>query len=157
MIIVTVGSQNFQFNRLLKKIDELIDDGIIKDEVFAQIGVSDYRPRNFEYVDFVPQQCFLKRIKEADLVITHAGTGAIINSIKNNRKVIGVPRLSQYGEHVDDHQLQIIKEFSELNLIEPCYRIEDLDNILLNIEDKKYNKYISNTNKIIDSIKEFIS
>ena len=44
MIFVTTGSQKFQFNRLLQKIDLLIEEGMISVVVFAQIGVSDYQP-----------------------------------------------------------------------------------------------------------------
>ena len=36
MIFITLGSQKFQFNRLLKKVDDLIESGVIKEEVFAQ-------------------------------------------------------------------------------------------------------------------------
>ena len=48
MIFITTGSQKFQFNRLLQKIDELVAEGTIKDEVFAQIGYSDYVPKHYE-------------------------------------------------------------------------------------------------------------
>ena len=51
MILITVGSQKFQFNRLLSKIDELIEKKVITDKVFAQIGVSDYKPKNYEFQD----------------------------------------------------------------------------------------------------------
>ena len=49
MIFVTTGSQKFQFNRLLQKIDRLIEEGVIQEEVFAQVGESDYRPAHYEY------------------------------------------------------------------------------------------------------------
>ena len=52
MIFVTTGSQKFQFNRLLQKIDLLIEEGMIREEVFAQIGVSDYQPKHYEYCRF---------------------------------------------------------------------------------------------------------
>lgn len=156
MIFVTVGSQKFQFNRLLQKIDELIDQKVITEEVFAQIGVSDYKPRNYEYTDFTTQEEFLKKIEECDLVITHAGTGVIVNSVKRGKKVIGTPRLEKYGEHVDDHQIQLIKEFDELGFIEPCYELNDLEEAIRKAKAKEYNKYVSNTDKIVESIEEFI-
>jgi len=156
MIFVTVGSQKFQFNRLLKKIDELIESGAINEEVFAQVGVSDYKPNNYEYVDFMKQEEFNDKINEAKIVITHAGTGVIVNSVKKEKKVIGVPRLSKYGEHVDDHQVQLIKEFDNLNFIEPCYEIDDLDEKIRNVNNKVFNKYVSNTDAIITSVKEYI-
>lgn len=157
MILVTVGSQKFQFNRLLKKIDELIDNKVIKDDVFAQIGVSDYKPKNYNYVEFMTQDEFNQKIEDANIIITHAGTGVIVNAVKKGKKVIGVPRLAKYEEHVDDHQIQLIQEFESLNFIEPSYEIENLERALKNVKTKKYNKYESNTNQIIDSIEDFIN
>lgn len=84
------------------------------------------------------------------------GTGVIINALKRDKKVIAIPRLSKYNEHVDDHQIQLIDEFKQLNLIEPVYEISELESALRTIKDKKYDKYVSNTNEIIKNIKKFI-
>lgn len=156
MILITVGSQKFQFNRLLKEIDRLIENKIIDEEVFAQIGVSDYIPKNYEHIDFMSQDEFNKKMEEADTIITHAGTGVIVNAVKKEKKVIGVPRLAKYEEHVDDHQIQLINEFTSLGFIEPAYETSDIEKALKNIKKKKYNKYISNTDAIIESIEIFL-
>lgn len=156
MIFVTLGSQKFQFNRLVKKIDELVSEGKIKDKVFAQIGYSDYEPQNYEFKKFLDREEFAEKIEEADVVITHGGTGAIIGAVKKGKKVIAVPRLAKYGEHVDNHQTQIIDQFKELNLIEECRNLEKLEYDIENAVGKKYNSYISNTDKIIDDIIGFI-
>ena len=156
MIFVTVGSQKFQFNRLLKKIDELIEKKVINELVFAQIGVSDYKPKNYKYIDFMSQYEFNKKIDDANLIITHAGTGVIVNSVKKGKKVIGIPRLRKYGEHVDDHQVQLIDEFSQLNFIEPCYEVGQLIDSIENTRIKTYDKYVSNIDKVIENIKNFI-
>ena len=104
MIFVTTGSQKFQFNRLLQKIDLLIEEGMIREEVFAQIGVSDYQPKHYEYCRFLDREGFTGKLRECRMVITHGGTGVIIGAVKQGKKVIAVPRLASYGEHVDDHQ-----------------------------------------------------
>ena len=106
-IFITLGSQKFQFNRLLRAVDELCEKGTVDAEyVFAQIGYSDYLPKNFSYKKFLDRDEFSKEMGKADIVITHGGTGAIIGAVKKGKKVIAVPRRAQYGEHVDDHQLQ---------------------------------------------------
>ncbi len=156
MIFVTLGSQKFQFNRMLVEIDRLIEEGKITDKVFAQIGASDYKPKNFKYKDFLTQDEFKDYMKNANLVITHAGTGAIVTALKNDKLVIAIPRLARFGEHVDDHQIQLIDEFKELNFIEPVYEIEQLGDALELVKKNKYNKYISNTKNIISDIEEFI-
>ncbi|MDY3059064.1 MAG: PssE/Cps14G family polysaccharide biosynthesis glycosyltransferase [Fusobacterium sp.] len=156
MIFITLGSQKFQFNRILKKIDELIEKDIIKEEVFAQIGYSDYRPINYKYEDFLDREKFSKLMESSTLVITHGGTGAIITAVKAGKKVIAVPRLAQYGEHVDDHQLQLLKQFDGMGIILPCYDIEELDKKIIEIEKIKLNPYISNTKVILEDIEKYI-
>lgn len=156
MIFITLGSQKFQFNRLLIEIDKLIDAGIINDSVFAQIGYSDYRPKNYDFKAFLDRDEFIEKIDIADVVITHGGTGAIVGALKKGKKVIAVPRLSKYEEHVDDHQLQIIEQFSNLNLIYPCIDVIDLKVAVKKIELCNFESYNSNTKTIIESIRKFI-
>ena len=156
MILITLGSQKFQFDRLLKKIDQLVDEKIIKDKVFAQVGYSTYVPKNYEYKQFLDREEFLEYQSKADIIITHGGTGAIIGSIKKGKKVIAVPRLKKFGEHVDDHQLQLINQFKQLNLIYACDDCNDLDEALKKIEDIKFNSYQSNTNTLLDAIENYL-
>ena len=121
MIFVTLGSQKFQFDRLLKEIDRLIKTGRITEEVFAQTGYSTYHPKYFLYKNFLNREEFKKCIEKSSFVITHGGTGAIISSLKIGKKVIAVPRRVEFGEHVDNHQLQLLAQFDELNLVSACY------------------------------------
>lgn len=156
-IFITLGSQKFQFNRLLKAVDELCEKEIVDAAgVFAQIGYSDYLPRKYSYKKFLDRDEFSKEMGKADIVITHGGTGAIIGAVKKGKKVIAVPRLVKYGEHVDDHQLQLIKQFDELNLICPCRDINKLSDALDTVQKASYNGYESNTSNIISSIEEYI-
>ncbi len=156
MIFVTLGSQKFQFNRLLKAVDELLAAGQIKDQVFAQIGYSDYTPENYKYERFIDREKFSQVMDKAEIVITHGGTGAIIGAVKKGKKVIAVPRLAKYGEHVDNHQLQLVEQFSELNLIYECQDCAKLAEAIQIVKGTTYNQYKSNTNVIIDDIIKFI-
>lgn len=155
MIFVTVGSQKFQFNRLLEAVDKLVEEQIIKDEVFAQIGYCSYNPQNYAFKPFLNRDEFAELTSRADIVITHGGTGAIIGAVKKGKKVIAVPRLAKYGEHVDDHQLQLIEQFKELDLIYAC-EDGDLEKALEVVKNTTYNEYRSNTQTIINSIEDFI-
>ena len=156
MIFITVGSQKFQFNRLLKAVDELVSENAITESVFAQTGYSDYVPKNYDYESFLDRDEFAKKIELADIVITHGGTGAIIGAVKQGKKVIAVPRMSKYGEHVDDHQMQIVEQFEELNLIYAC-EDSDLKKAMETVRKTDYKSYLSNTDKIIRKIEEFIN
>lgn len=156
MIFVTLGSQKFQFNRLLRKIDNLIIEGKIDEEVFAQIGYSDYEPQNFQCKKFIDREKFAECMEAANIVITHGGTGAIIGALKANKKVVAVPRLAKYGEHVDDHQLQVVEQFEAFNFIYSCNNLDELDYVIKNIQNKEFCRYVSSTNKIINSIEQYI-
>ena len=156
MIFVTLGSQKFQFNRLLIEIDRLVEEGKITEEVFAQTGYSDYEPKNYKYKKFLDRDEFSKIMSLCETVITHGGTGAIIGAIKKGKKIIAVPRLARFGEHVDDHQLQIINEFKKMDFIVANKKIEELNETLKSSEKFRFKKYESNTNRIISSIEKFI-
>lgn len=154
MIFITLGSQKFQFNRLLKSVDELIEGGL-DEEVFAQIGYSNYKPKNYKYKEFLDREEFSEVINCSDIVIAHGGTGAIIGAVKKRKKVIAVPRLAKYGEHVDDHQLQLVSQFRELDLIYSC-EDGDLKSAIETVKKTKYKEYESNTQTIMNSLEEFI-
>ena len=156
MIFITLGSQKFQFNRILIAVDNLIEKGIITDTVFAQIGNSDYEPKNYSFKRFLNREEFAQKQAECDIVITHGGTGAIIGAVRKGKKVIAVPRLAKYGEHVDDHQLQLLHQFDDMNIIEPCYEIEHLEEAFRNLSVHEYNAYRSNTDAVIGTIDKFI-
>lgn len=156
MIFITLGSQKFQFDRLLKKVDELVEQGIINDKIIAQIGASEYIPKHYEYVKFMDREKFAETMDQCSVVITHGGTGVIIGAVKKGKKVIAVPRLAQYGEHVDDHQLQLLQQFDDLKIICACYDLDKLDDYYQELEQMEFRPYVSNTQVIIDSIDEYL-
>lgn len=156
MILVTLGTQDKTFERLLKAIDKQIKKGNIKDRVVVQAGFTKYESSNMEIFDLIPMKTFDKLIDDADLIITHGGVGSILGAIRKNKKVIAIPRLSKYKEHTNDHQKQIVDEFVKNNYILTC---NDLSKIDLTIEEAKVfvpNKYSSNNNKMIKLIEKFI-
>ena len=157
MIFITLGSQKFQFNRLLKAIDEQIAEGKITDKVFAQIGASDYEPVNYTFKDFLSRNEFAEWTDNSDIVITHGGTGAIIGAVKKGKKVIAVPRLAKYGEHVDDHQLQLVGQFRDLDLICECQDCNEIWKLIEKVKHTKYHSYQSNSGAIINNIEKYIN
>ncbi|MEK3797947.1 PssE/Cps14G family polysaccharide biosynthesis glycosyltransferase [Peribacillus sp. FSL H8-0477] len=151
MIFITVGSQKFQFDRLLKEVDRLIETGKMNgSEIVAQTGYCQYEPKHFQFEQFMSKDDFLTHINNSEIVITHGGTGSIINSVKLGKKVIGVPRQEAFGEHVDNHQFEIIEEFENTKLIYAVYEIADLEDALAKVVNMTFRTYQSNTNHIIE-------
>lgn len=112
MTFVTLGTQNFPFNRLLELIDRLVAEGVLRGEVFAQTGCSTYVPRHFAHVDFLAPEEYNRYIADSDLVIAHAGVGTIMSCLNHHKKLIVMPRTKEHSEHVDDHQFEIAEEFA---------------------------------------------
>ena len=67
-----------------------------------------------------------------------------------------MPRYEKYGEHVNDHQVQIVQSFNNQGLIEGIENVEDLSNAILKITDFKPEKFVSNTENVINMITDFI-
>ena len=157
MIFVCLGTQIFQMNRLLVEIDRLVGSGRINEKVFAQIGKSNYLPKYFDFVDFLNPDEYQKKLEEADLIITHGGTGSIVKALKANKKVIGVPRLFKYGEHENDHQLQIVDFFANSGLILKVMEMDELFGAIQALKNNPPQKRFLPDGHIIEIIDNFIS
>ncbi len=139
MIFVTVGSRNYPFDRLFKELDKLCDEDIITDKIFAQIGTSTYKPKNYEYKDFISQEEFLEKVKESNYVITHGASGSIMKALNADKKVIAVTRLEKYGEHINDHQIQNNEAFGSNGYVLPVFEMDELKDAVIKIQTGKDN------------------
>ncbi len=111
-IFLSVGTHRQQFDRLVKEIDAFVGSGKIKARVFGQIGNCNYKPMNFPFEKFVDDKEYEGKIKWADVVVGHAGAGLIISSLRQNKPLILVPRLKKWGEHTDDHQIELAEKMA---------------------------------------------
>ena len=91
MVFITLGTQGNQFQRCLKMVEELIDELHPKQEFVAQLGNTKYKSDKIKCLDFVPEAEFKELIGKADIVITHAGSGALFSAIKQGKKAIAEP------------------------------------------------------------------
>ncbi len=154
MVYVSLGTQDKKFPRLLQEVDKMIEKGIIKDEVIAQIGQTKYESKNMKLYDYLSKEEVLKYMKESRFIITHGGVGTILDALKLNKKVIAVARLKLYKEHVNDHQLQIIKEYTKLGyILDGTY---DLEKALFDVNEFMPNQYVSNNENFIKQIEDYI-
>lgn len=156
MILVTLGTQDKSFSRLLDAIEKQIKLGNIKDRVVVQAGNTKYESKNMEILDFIPYDEFDNFMKECDILITHGGVGSIITGLKNKKKVIAAARLKQYHEHTNDHQLQILKNFKEAGYILTLDEFDKLDEVLKETKQFKPKQYKSNTKHMIKLVEDYI-
>lgn len=156
MIFVTLGTQDKPFTRLLETIQKQIDAGVIKDKVIVQAGYTKFESDDMKIYELINMDEFDKLIKECDILITHGGVGNILTGLKYNKKIIAAARLEKYGEHTNDHQLQIVDKFADEGYILKLSDFDKLDDTLEKIVKFKPKKYISNTKNFCKHLMEEI-
>lgn len=155
MIFVTLGTQKFQMNRLIKAADKLADQ--VDEEIFIQTGNSTYKPRKCKYEAFMSPESYKEKIEKCSCLITHAGVGTIITGVNADKPVIVVPRLAAMKEHVDDHQKEIAEAFSGKGCVLYCKNADDLKKYVDMSKTYNFQPYVVHGGKIEDIILDFIS
>jgi len=156
MILVTLGTQDKSFDRLLKAIDDKLADGTVTDEVVVQAGLTQFKSDRMKIYDFVEYDEFDSLIKSCDILITHGGVGSIVTGLKNKKKVIAAARLKQYGEHTNDHQLQIIENFANAGYILELSDFSKLHEVVAKAKVFEPGEYVSNRDNFVSLIERLI-
>ena len=156
MILVLLGTQNNSFHRLLEEVEKNIKDGTIKEEVIVQAGYTKFQSHRMRIIDLMSKEQLQEFQDEANLIITHGGVGSIISSIEKGKKVIAVPRMHEYGEHVNNHQKEIVKDFNDKGYIIGIEKVEDLKQAIIKSKEFEPKKYQPNNEKMLKIIEEFI-
>lgn len=157
MILVLLGTQNNSFYRLLEEIEKNIQDGTINEEVIVQAGYTRYESKSMKIFDLITKEEIEKLQEKANLIITHGGVGSIISSIEKGKKVIAVPRLHEYEEHVNNHQIQIVKDFNDKGYIIGIEKVSELKQAIIKSKEFNPKKYEQNNKLMIKIIEDFIN
>ena len=128
MIFVTVGGMH-GFDRLVTEMDRIA--GEIDERVVMQIGTTPYDPRNCEHYSFMPAKEMDDLYAGARVVVCHAGIGSILTARRHNKPLVLVPRMKRYGEHIDDHQLEIARQM-EARGVPVVYELGNLQSAIEN-------------------------
>jgi UDP-N-acetylglucosamine transferase subunit ALG13 len=130
LILVVLGTHELPFTRLLEEVERLKKEGFITEEVIVQAGHTKYESDVLNIKPFVNYEVMDQLMEDASVIITHAGTGSVISALKKGKKVIAAARLKKYGEHNDDHQLQLLSIFLEQKHILSWGEGEDLSEVM---------------------------
>jgi UDP-N-acetylglucosamine--N-acetylmuramyl-(pentapeptide) pyrophosphoryl-undecaprenol N-acetylglucosamine transferase len=119
-VVVTVGSMHHPMTRLLEQLNAVLPEGA---EVVWQLGHTPAIPgmRADRIEEFITHDELTDLMREAHVVVCHAGVGSALQAMSVGKAPILVPRLIEHGEHVDDHQEQIAKRLGDLGLAMPVY------------------------------------
>ncbi|MFG6503092.1 glycosyltransferase [Microbacterium sp. P05] len=126
-IFVTLGTiRPYGFNRLLAALDELTKT----DDVVWQVGESTYVPSHGLIVRSMDRGKLLEQLRIADVVVSHAGVGSILAALGEGRVPLVVSRKKKFGEHIDDHQLDIARMLDARGLVRSA-EVDEIDRGML--------------------------
>lgn len=132
LVFGTVGNPTQPFDRFVRWMDNQVGAQMKRSEVIIQVGTSKVRPVHCRWIDFMPMDAFVEMVGRAHVVVCHGGQGSILTCLQSGKRPIIIPRLRKYGEHINDHQLEIVEEFSKRKLIDAIYQEEGLFPRVLN-------------------------
>jgi UDP-N-acetylglucosamine transferase subunit ALG13 len=156
VIFVTVGAQ-MPFERLIKTVDTWAKNKT--ESVFAQIGLSKYKPLNIEWVNFLSTDDLRFRMKNARFIISHAGMGTIMTAIEIEKYILVMPRRIKYQETRTDHQFEALPWIKKLSYVQVAADENELLEKLYNIHKLKWVKRVHSEDSyrsLINTIKVFI-
>jgi UDP-N-acetylglucosamine transferase subunit ALG13 len=150
MILVTVGTGQYPFDRLIEAVDSLAAQSSLHDDVFIQRGSCTYAPKSCRFEDWIPFQQMMEYIRKASMVISHAGVGSIVLCCQHGHRPIVMPRRPAFGELVDDHQLAFARKLHALGIVR---NVEDASDVGAAIRQarvsRKSTREKSTTNELI--------
>lgn len=157
MVFVTIGTERFSFDRLIKEIDRLVEENKINDSVFVQLGFCKYEPKNCQWKRFLSFDEMVENIKKADLVISHAASTFFV-CLQNGKRPILVPRRKRFKEHLDDHQVVFAEKMKELGYDRIVFDVDDLGKVIPVCLKKKEQKEPAKIEplELVDYLNNFI-
>jgi UDP-N-acetylglucosamine transferase subunit ALG13 len=156
MILVTLGTQDKPFSRLLEAVQRAVDQGALKDRIVVQAGYTKFSSRDMEVFDYIEEEKFAAFLKQADLIITHGGVGTIMTGLREHKKILAAARLAQYKEHHNDHQTQLLEAFARDGYLIYMKDLSDIRPYLKQAETFVPRDYVPNRDYMVQLIRDFI-
>ena len=117
-VVVTVGTAvEFPFGRLIRALAPLLAPGGDLEQatgrpvdVLWQTGCTPVDDLPIVATPFLPAADLASALAEADIVVSHAGTGSALANLAAGRFAVVASRLAEHGEAGDDHQGELAEE-----------------------------------------------
>lgn len=157
MILCLVGTNPYDFSRLIKKLDEIAPS--LNMPIVIQTGNTTYEPKNCEYFTFKAKNEVMELMQNAKLVIAQGGYGSMTDAIMMNKRLIAVPRLRAFNE-AQDNQVELVEYFESKGYLKACYEINELEGMIDQVlaDEYEFNKYERETDvKVSDIIRGFLN
>lgn len=152
MIFVSYGTQPHNFNRLSQIVNDIDDTYTLR----VQLGESQNTIKRPRTIVEKYTESFDELVKSCDILITHGGVGSIMSGLKIGKKVIVVPRLKDYGEHIDNHQLEVTNKLASGGYIYKFEGDEDINQVIKTVLTTNFKEYQSNTSSFVADLEKII-
>ena len=156
MILVTLGTNDKKFTRLLDAVEQSIHEGAITGKEVVQAGFTEYESSDMEVIAYIDQQKFAEYMNQADLIITHGGVGTIMTALREKKKILAAARLAKYHEHVNDHQTQLLESFEQAGYLIYMRDLTDIRPYLKQAETFEPKPYVSQRDHMVSLIENWI-
>lgn len=102
---VTVGNATQPFERLLRAVTANLD--MLPKPVHVQHGAMPFSIPGCSAHPFLRMDQFAELVRCSNLLIMHCGAGSLMHALDAGKLPVVMPRQSRFGEHVDDHQIEL--------------------------------------------------
>ncbi|MCA9302862.1 MAG: hypothetical protein KC996_01935 [Phycisphaerales bacterium] len=145
------------FDRLVRAVDEWAG-ARGRNDIFAQIGETAYRPEHIEFASQIDPDKFRELVANAEAVVAHAGTGTILTALELGTPVLVMPRHGALKETRNDHQIATAQRFKSLGRVEVAMDEKELAEKLDHLADLPARELISTdaSAELIGAIRGFI-
>lgn len=155
-LFVPLGTQKFPFGRIITAFNELVEQGRYKpEEIIMQSALYPVKP-NFTAFGLIPNEDFNRYMKEAEVIVTHSGVNSIISCMELGKPLVICPRLHEYGEHVDNHQMEIATLMHDKYDVLVCTDMKDLAALIKLAKTHKYKPWVSHREELLEAIRGLI-
>lgn len=130
---VTVGNSKQRFDRLMDIIEYCSD--LLPKPIYIQTGYNEYdicQHNDVECTRSFSGDNYKEILNTSEILVMHAGAGSLINAVRLGKKPVIMPRNQEYGEHVDNHQVEFAHQIKKTNLAFVINNQQELENILKN-------------------------
>lgn len=156
MILVLLGTFKIDFYRPIIAIENAVKDGDIREEIIIQAGHTAFTSEFLIMRSFIDPKELDQLYDRAEIIITHAGVGSILKGFKMHKKIIAIPRLYKFKEHVDDHQIDILNEFARCNYLIPWHEHDNFKDLLIKVRKFEPSPFVSNKKDLTNFLIEYI-
>ncbi len=155
-LFVPLGTQKFPFGRIITALNSLVKQNKYSpEEIIMQSALYPIKPK-FKTFRLIPNEDFNRYMSEAEVIVTHSGVNSIITCMKMGKPLVICPRLHEYGEHVDNHQMEIATLMNEKYNVLVCTDMKDLPLLIELAKTHKYKPWVSHREELLNAINKLI-